>query len=96
MIPGMVDATLHTLHDAISPSANWVLDLLNASSSLEEGIKLTQADITSFQEKVAKPFVSHLKGNISCRFSSSSEIGSAFSIFDPHKIPAVRLTKHLW
>ena len=90
VISSLVEATLHTLDDTALPSANWVLDLLDESNNLEEaaGIKVTQADITAFQDKVAKPFVAHLKENISCRFSSSSDIVSAFSIFDPRKVPA--------
>ena len=89
-IEPIVEATLHTLDDTALPSANWVLDLLDESNNLEEvaGIKVTQADITAFQYKVAKPFVAHLKENISCSFSSSSDIVSAFSIFDPRKVPA--------
>ena len=42
--------------------------------------------ITSFQENVAKPFVTDLKGNISRRFSSQDVVAS-FSIFDPSKLP---------
>ena len=52
------------------------------------GIKITPVDIKSFQERVAKPFVSHLKGNITSRFASSGEIVPALSIFDPRKMPS--------
>ena len=85
VISSLVEAALHTLDDTALPAANWVLDLLDESNNLEEaaGIKVTKADITAFQEKVAKPFVAHLKENILCLFSSSSDIVSAFSIFDP-------------
>ena len=37
----------------------------------------------------AKPFIAHLKENISSRFTSSSDIVSALSIFDPRKAPKV-------
>ena len=49
----LVDATLHTLDDTVSPSANWVLELLDEREHLEEaaGIKVTLANITTFQNK---------------------------------------------
>ncbi len=94
VISSLVEATLHTLNDTELPSANWVLDLLDETSKLEEatGIKVTMLSIVSFQKTVAKPFVAQLKENISCRFSSSSEIVSAFSIFDPRKVSKVKDT----
>ncbi len=93
VISSLVEATLHTLNDTELPSANWVLDLLDETSKLEEatGIKVTMLSIVSFQKTVAKPFVAQLKDNISCRFSSSSEIVSAFSIFYPQKLKTHQL-----
>ena len=66
-----------------------MLELLDECKHLEEaaGITVTQAVITTFQEQVVKPFITHLKENISSRFASSSKIVSAFSIFDPRKAP---------
>ena len=89
VISSLVDATLHTLDDTVLPSANWVLELLEDCQNLEEvaGIKITLADITTFQDQVVKPFIAHLRENISSRFSSSSDIVSALSIFDPRKAP---------
>ena len=91
VISSLVDATLHTLDDAVLTSANWVQELLDEQENLEEaaGIKVTLADITTFQEKVTKPFIAHLKENVSSRFASSSDIVSALSIFDPRKAPKV-------
>ena len=93
MISSLVDATLHTLDDTVLPSANWVLELLDKREHLEEaaGIKVTLADVhvITFQEQAAKPFIAHLKENISSRFTSSSDIVSALSIFDPRKAPKV-------
>ena len=91
VISSLVDATLHTLDDTVLPSANWVLELLDKREHLEEaaGIKVTLADIITFQEQAAKPFIAHLKENISSRFTSSSDIVSALSIFDPRKAPKV-------
>ena len=85
----IVNATLHTLDDSVSPSANWVLERLDECKHLEEaaGITVTQAAITTFQEEVAKPFITHIKENISSRFASSSKIVSAFNVFDPRKAP---------
>ena len=80
---------LSTLDDSVLPSANWVLELLDKCKYLEEaaGITVTQAVITTFQEEVAKPFITHLKENISRRFTSLSKIVLAFSVFDPEKAP---------
>ena len=91
MISSLVSATLHTLDDTVLPSANWVLELLDKREHLKEAarIKVTWADIITFQEQVAKPFIAHLKENISSRFTSSSDIVSALSIFDPRKAPKV-------
>ena len=51
------------------------------------GIEVTIADITMFKGHSAKPFVPHLKRNISSRFASSSKVASAMSIFVPRKAP---------
>ena len=45
-------------------------------------------DISSFQERVAKPFVSDLKSNISSRFASQVVV-LCFSIFDSKKVPSL-------
>ena len=94
VISSLVDATLHTLDDTVLPSANWVLELLDKREHLEEaaGIKVTLADIITFQEQAAKPFIAHLKENISSRFTSSSDVVSALSIFNPRKAPKVDST----
>ena len=41
-VASLVDATLHTLDDALLPAANWVLELLEESRNLETatGIKI--------------------------------------------------------
>ena len=66
VISSLVNATLHTLDDSVLPSANWVLELLDECKHFEEaaGITVTQTVITTFQEEVAKPFITHLKENI--------------------------------
>ena len=89
VIARLVDATLNMLDDAILPAANWVLELLDAKDDLEAAtdVKITTPIITSFQERVAKPFVMMLKANISSRFVSQDVVFS-FSIFDPEKVPA--------
>ena len=65
-IAPLVDATLDTLDDATLPTANWVLVLLDAKDDLEAAtdVKITTEIISSFQEQVAKPFVTILKVNI--------------------------------
>ena len=71
-ISGLVDSVLHSLDDAVSPSANWVLGLIDLKGEIEEatGIKFSTADITSFQKKVMETFIKDLKNNIASQFSS--------------------------
>ena len=90
IVSSLVDATLHTLDDSMLAAANWVLELLDEMDDLMEatGIKITMDDISNFQERVGKPFVSDLKNNISSRFTSQ-DIVSSMSIFDPRKVPNV-------
>ena len=91
-ISSVVDATLNSLDDAILPSANWVLQLQDTREELKAatGIEVTHLDICSFQEKVGKPFIRLIKDNISSQFRSSpKDVLSAFSIFDPKKVPSL-------
>ena len=86
LISSLVVAILTSLDDAILPSANWVLQLQDAREELKAAtdIEVTHLDICSFQERVGKPFIRLIKDNISSRFrSSSKDVLSAFSIFDP-------------
>ena len=95
LISNLVDATLISHNDAILISANWVLQLQDAREELKAatGIEVTHLDICSLQERVGKPFVRLIKDNISSLFrSSSKDVLSAFSIFDPKKVP--RLSTH--
>ena len=87
IVSSLVDATLHTLDDSMLAAANWVLELLDEMDDLMEatGIKITMDDISNFQERVGKPFVSDLKNNISSSFTSQ-DIVSSMSIFDPSKL----------
>ena len=81
-ISGLVYSTLLTLDDALLPAANWVLELLDACDELQATtkIKIKSESITSFQENVAKPFVTDLKGNISRRFSSQDIVHPLVSL----------------
>ncbi len=85
-ISGLVDSTLQTLHESLLPAAHWVLELLDAQDELQAIAIIDSESITSFQDKVAKPFVTDLKENISRRFSSQ-DIVASFSIFDSSKLP---------
>ena len=87
VIPSLVDASLSSLDYAVFPSANWVLELIDNHGHLQEATRssVTVADITLFQEKAGKLFLSLLKEIISSRFASSSV--SDMSIFDPRKVP---------
>ena len=87
-IASHVDATLHTLDDALLPSANWVLELTDTREEIEiaTGIETTSASIASFHERDASHFITDLKDNIAHRFCSQGVV-SSFSSFDPTKIP---------
>ena len=71
-----VDATLNSLDDAILPSANWVLQLQDAREELKAatGIEVTNLDICSFQERVAKFFIRLIKDNISNQLDPPQKI----------------------
>ena len=85
-----MDATLNSLDDDILPSANLQLQDAREELKAATGIEITLLDICSFQERVAKPFIRLIKDNISSRFrSSSKDVLSAFSIFDPKKVPSL-------
>ena len=66
-IAPLVDTTPNALDDAIMPVANWVLELFDTKDDLETAIdiKITTESITSFQDRVTKPFITMLKNNIS-------------------------------
>ena len=66
---------LHSLDDALLPTANWVLELIDAHDQLDDatGIKVTSDNISSFQN-VAESFVADLKNNISSRFASQDVV----------------------
>ena len=89
MISSVLDATLHSIDNAVLSSSNWVLELLESAQDLETAIKeqITQEDISTFQEKIVQCFIHQLRDNITSRFTSSDGV-SSFSIFDPRKVPA--------
>ena len=95
VVYSLVEATLYSLDDALSPAANWVLELQDMKASLEEamGVNITTSDIQTFQNSVGNHFVSTPKGNISSRFCLQ-DIVSAFSIFDPKKTPSVDTSEY--
>ena len=88
VISFLVEAPLYSLDDALSPAANWVLELQDMKESLEEamGVNIT-SDIQTFQNSVGNRFV------ISSHFCSQ-DIVSAFSIFDPKKTPSVDTSEY--
>ena len=75
----LVDATLESLDDAILPSANWDLKLLECSDDIQKamGELINTTKIQSFQESVAKPYIACLKENVSSRFSPPHKVISA-------------------
>ena len=72
MISTLVEATLESLDDAVSPAANWVLELLDSSEDIQKatGETIDTTKIKLFKDTVAVPYIAHLKENISSRFSS--------------------------
>ena len=93
-IPILVDATLHTLSDCTQPAANWVLQLMDACEELEAGIgvKISTDDIGQSQGRVGNCFIDKLKNNVTSRFSTSKETITAFSIFEPKRVPKLGTT----
>ena len=89
MISSLLDATLHSIDDAVLSSLNWILELLEAAQDLETAIEeqITQEDISTFQEKIGQCFIHQLRDNITSCFTSS-DVVSSYSIFDPRKVPA--------
>ena len=89
IVSGLMEFVLHSLDDILLPAANWVLELIDAQGEMEDatGIEVTTPDISSFQKNVAEPFLVDLKNNITSSFTSQ-DVVSAFSIFDPRKMPA--------
>ena len=89
MISSLLDATLHSIDDAVLSSSNWVLELLEVAQDLETAIEeqITQNDISTFQEKIGQCLIHQLRDNITSRFTSSGVV-SSFSSFDPRKVPA--------
>ena len=90
MISSLLDATLHSIDDAVLSSSNSVLELLEAAQDLETAIEeqITQEDISTFQEKIGHCFIHQLRDNITSVFTSS-DVVSSFSSFDPRKVPAI-------
>ena len=72
MISSLVDAVLHALDDTITPSAYWVLELLDSKDDLQQVTgEIVSADkIHTFQETMGTPLVAFFKENISSRFAT--------------------------
>ena len=72
MISSLVNTVLHALHDAITPAAYWVLELLDSKDDFHQATgEIVSADkIHTFQEIVGTPFVALLKENISSRYAT--------------------------
>ena len=66
MISSLVDAVIKSIDDAITPAANWILELLDHKDDILQamGEIITADKILEFQDKVGKPFVTSLKENI--------------------------------
>ena len=72
MISSLLDATLHSIDDAVlSSSSNWVLELLEAAQDFETAIEeqITQEDISTFEEKIGQGFIHQLRDNITSRLT---------------------------
>ena len=93
LISILVDSILQTHKNAISPAANWGLELLEDREKSEESNRDQHylCRHHHLPKNAAKPFLSHLKNNISSHFASSSHVVSGLSIFDSRKVPGVDL-----
>ena len=94
VISFLVEATLYSLDDALSPATNKVLELQDMKESLEEAmdVNITTSDF-KLSKGVENCFVLTPKGHISSRFCSH-DIVSALSIYDPKKTPTVDTSEY--
>ena len=69
VISSVAEAAIQSIDEAVLPTANWVLELLENCDDLQAAteVMLTQEDITSFQDDVGEPFVALVKDNIANR-----------------------------
>ena len=76
MISSLLDATLHSIDDAVLSSSSWLLELLEAAQDLETAIEeqIPQEDISTFQVKIGQCFIHQLRDNITSRFTSSASL----------------------
>ena len=79
----LVNATLHTLSDCTQPAANWVLQLIHACGELQAVMKILVRELA----------VALLTNCIRSCFSTSNEIVTAFSIFEPKRVPKLGTTE---
>ena len=90
MISSLLDATLHSIDDAVLSSSNSVLELLEVAQDLETAIEeqITQEDTYIHFSRENRPVLIHqLRQNITSHFTSS-DVVSSISIFDPRKVSA--------
>jgi len=80
---------LHSIDDALTPAANWVLALQDKEKSLEEtiSVKIRVNNIKSFQDNVGIPFVSLWKQISLVALAHKMWYLHVFNIFDPKKTP---------
>ena len=92
MISCLLDATLHSIDDAVLSSSNWVLELLEAAQDLETAIEeqITQEDISTFQEKIGQCFIHQLRTTLQAvlppqtwRVPSASLIQEKYLVLPP-------------
>ena len=91
LISSLVDATLiHLMMLYCLQQIGFYSSKMQEELKAATGIEVTHLDICSIQERVSKPFIRLIKDNISSWFrSSSKDVLSAFSIYDPKKVPSL-------
>ena len=59
MISFLVDASVTSIDDAITPAANWILELLDNKNDIQQttGETINTSKLLRFLETVATPFV---------------------------------------
>ena len=80
IVASLVDSTLHTLEDAVTPAANWVLELLEECVNLETIAIATLKDNISLQgeETVKKAMISP---DISTEWKTCSWLSNQSSVY---------------
>ena len=89
MISALVDASITSIDDAITPAAIWILELLDNKDDIQQttGETICYQQATEIPRDSGYSIRKHSIKTFSRRFEAQ-DIVSALSIFDPRKVPS--------